>query len=78
MTQMRFQTLAIFLAAVGFIVGLGHLSRPTGALLFLLTLGLWIIDLRSRDRLSKWRDWGAMLEAPMGAAEGQLFSDRTG
>jgi hypothetical protein len=47
MTQMRFQTLAIFLAAVGFIVGLGHYSRWVGGLLLAITLGLWIIDLRS-------------------------------
>jgi hypothetical protein len=70
MTQMRFQTLAIFLAAVGFIVGLGHLSRSIGALLLSITLGLWIIDLRSRDVLSKWRRVGATLEARMLAEEG--------
>ena len=81
MTQMRFQTLAIFLAAVGFIVGLGHYSRWVGALLLSITLGLWIIDLRSRDMLSKFRDWGDAVEDGHPARPGEPTvsrSDRSG
>jgi hypothetical protein len=78
MTQMRFQTLAIFLAAVGFIVGLGHYSRWVGGLLLAITLGLWIIDLRSRDMLSKFRDWGAIVEDGLLVPESRQFRDRTG
>ncbi|HEX3266967.1 MAG TPA: hypothetical protein VHQ98_03175 [Gaiellaceae bacterium] len=75
MTQARFQTLAIFFAAVGFIVGLGHFSRSIGALLLFVTSGLWIIDVRSRDSLDKWRRAGQCLEEDMLAAGG-LFSSR--
>jgi hypothetical protein len=78
MTQMRFQTLAIFLAAVGFIVGLGHYSRWTGGLLLAITLGLWIIDLRNRDMLSKFRDWGEIVEDGLLVPESRQFRDRTG
>jgi hypothetical protein len=65
MTQARFQTLAIFIAAVGFVVGRGHLSRPTAALFLLITVGLWIVDLRNRDVLAKWRSVGRDLEEEM-------------
>jgi hypothetical protein len=76
MTQARFQTLAIFLAAVGFVVGSGHFSRPLGAVLLFITLGLWIVDLRSRDVLSGWRSVGQELEGGMLAGEGGVFLGR--
>lgn len=78
MTQMRFQTLAIFLAAVGFIVGLGHYSRWVGGLLLFITLGLWIIDLRSRDMLSKFREWGETVEDGLLVKKSRQFRDRVG
>lgn len=77
-TQMRFQTLAIFLAAVGFIVGLGHYSRLVGGLLLAMTLGLWVIDLRSRDMLMKFRDWGEIVENGLLVRASRQFRDRTG
>jgi hypothetical protein len=65
MTQARFQTLAIFIAAVGFVVGRGHLSPSTGALFLLISVGLWIVDLRNRDVLVEWRSVGRDLEEEM-------------
>jgi hypothetical protein len=78
MTQARFQTLAIFLAAVGFVVGSGHFSQALGAVLVFITLGLWVVDLRSRDSLRKWRASGAALEKRLLATEDQQFEERTG
>jgi hypothetical protein len=64
-TQLRFQTLTVYLAAVGFIVGLGQPRRSIGALLLVITLGLWILDLRNRDLLSLFRTAGRLAEAQM-------------
>jgi hypothetical protein len=57
-TQLRFQMLSLFLAAVGLLVGLGHQSRSVGVLLLVFTAGLWILDLRNRALLDLFREIG--------------------
>ena len=77
-TQMRFQTLSIFIAAIGFIIGLGHLSRSVGALLLLIAVGLWVIDLRNRDMLVQFRQMGTRAEGGMLPEDLSLFRVRQG
>lgn len=74
--QMRFQTLAIFLAAVGFLIGLTHGSRATGALLLMLVAGLWVIDLRNRDLLRWYLDVGKQAEEEIFGVSALLFGSR--
>src|SRR4051812_28482061 len=69
-TQLRFQTLSLFLAAVGLIVGLGHQSRSVGALLLLIGAGLWILDLRNRALLQAYRKTGLIIEERMNTLNG--------
>jgi hypothetical protein len=69
-TQLRFQTLSLFLAAVGLIVGFGHQSRAIGALLLVISIGLWILDLRNRDLLWTFRNIGMKLEERMNEING--------
>ena len=59
------QTLSLFLAAVGLMVGLGQKSRSVGALLLLIGAGLWILDLRNRALLRAYRSIGMMVEQRM-------------
>lgn len=77
-TQLRFQTLTVYLAAVGFIVGLGEPRRRIGALLLVITLGLWVLDLRNRDLLSSFRGAGRKVEQHMEVeADAGYFQSRT-
>lgn len=62
-SKMRFQTLSLFLAAVGFIVGLSNPTQAIGVLLLSLSFGLWIIDLRNRTLLNRYREMGVDLRA---------------
>ena len=55
-----------------------YYSCWTGGLLLAITLGLWIIDLRNRDMLSKFRDWGEIVEDGLLIPESRQFRDRTG
>ncbi len=78
-TQLRFQTLSIFFAAVGFIVGFSNRpSKAVGVLLLAVTAGLWIIDLRNRDLLSRFRILGLEAEKRLFGEEGLLFEKRRG
>jgi hypothetical protein len=69
-TQLRFQTLSLFLAAVGLIVGLGQQSRSVGALLLLIGAGLWVLDLRNRALLQAYRSVGMKVEERMNELNG--------
>ncbi len=60
--SLRFQTVSIYLAAVGLIVGLSSSSRAIGALLLVISAGLWILDLRNRDLVGVLREKGRRLE----------------
>lgn len=62
MTGMRFQTVTIFLAAVGLIATSGSQSPRAGGLILVLSLGLWILDLRNRDVLRRLGDRGIEIE----------------
>ena len=44
MTGARFQTLAIYLAAIGLIVSRGTSSHPEALLMLVLSFGLWVLD----------------------------------
>jgi hypothetical protein len=79
LTNLRFQTLTIYFAAVGFIVGLNHNpSRAVGVLLLCVTVGLWTIDLRNRDMLTTFRTRGADVEEKLLGGQGALFARRQG
>jgi hypothetical protein len=62
MTGMRFQTVTIFLAAVGLIVSGDNEEPWSGLLILILSIGLWILDLRNRDLLRKLGDRGIQIE----------------
>ena len=63
MTGMRFQTVTIFLAAVGLIVSRSGQSDRTAALLIAVSLGLWLLDLRNRDVLRRLGARGKRIES---------------
>lgn len=81
MTGMRFQTVAIYLAALGLILGReGTPSWPTLSLILVVSVGLWILDLRNRDILQRLGDRGKEIEQsfwsyPEGSETG-FFLDR--
>jgi hypothetical protein len=62
MTGMRFQTVTIFLAGVGLLASSGNQSSRTGALILVVSVGLWILDLRNRDVLRRLGDRGIQIE----------------
>jgi hypothetical protein len=47
MTSARFQTLAIYLAAIGLIASRGTPSHPEALLMLVLSFVLWVLDLRN-------------------------------
>ena len=49
MTGARFQTVAIYLAALGLILSRGSPSQLTSLLILVVSVGLWLLDLRNRD-----------------------------
>jgi hypothetical protein len=61
MTGMRFQTLAIYLAAVG-LVSRENASSLTGLLILVVSVGLWVLDLRNRDVLHRLGERGEAIE----------------
>lgn len=62
MTGMRFQTVTIFLAAVGLLATSGNQSPRTGVLILVVSIGLWILDLRNREVLRRLGDRGIHIE----------------
>jgi hypothetical protein len=62
MTGMRFQTVTIFLAAVGLIATAGNQSPRTGLLILVVSIGLWILDLRNREILRRLGARGSHIE----------------
>jgi hypothetical protein len=62
MTGMRFQTMAIYIAALGFVVSRGAPKPSTLALILALSVGLWILDLRNREILRRLGDRGKEIE----------------
>jgi hypothetical protein len=69
MTGMRFQTMAIYIAALGFVVSRGAPKPSTLALILALSVGLWILDLRNREILRRLGDRGKEIEAEWGDPE---------
>jgi hypothetical protein len=63
MTGMRFQTVTIFLAAVGLITTRSGQSPRTGALILVVSIGLWLLDLRNRDVLRRLGNRGKRIES---------------
>jgi hypothetical protein len=61
--QWRFQLLSIYIAAVGVVIGFAHSARFVGAFLIGTTVGLWLIELRNRDLLRRYRPVGESLES---------------
>ena len=59
---MRFQTVTIFLAAVGLILSSSNQTPRTGLLILGLSVGLWILDLRNRDVLRRLGERGMQIE----------------
>jgi hypothetical protein len=72
LTSSRFQTVAIYLAAVGLLVGRAHPSRAIALLLLLLSVALWLLELRNRDVLARHGERGIAIEtqAWLGGAAG--------
>lgn len=66
MTGMRFQTMAIYLAALGLIVSRGTPSSLGAALILVVSVGLWILDLRNRDVLERLGRRGVEIEHAWG------------
>jgi hypothetical protein len=62
MTGMRFQTVTIFLAAIGLIASSGNQSPRTGGLILVVSIGLWVLDLRNRDVLRRLGERGSQIE----------------
>ena len=62
MTGLRFQTMTIYIAALGFIVSQGTPEWPTVLLILAVSLGLWILELRNRDLLHKLGERGRVIE----------------
>ncbi len=62
MTGMRFQTLAIYLAAIGLIVSGGAVSSLNALLILVVSFGLWVLDLRNRDILWRLGERGQKIE----------------
>ena len=65
LTSARFQTVAIYLAAIGLIVSRGKPDRLTAALILAISLGLWILDLRNRDVLWRLGERGIWIECKL-------------
>jgi hypothetical protein len=63
MTGARFQTVAIYLAAIGLIVGRSEPSRLTALLMLVVSFGLWVLDLRNRDVLDRLGERGSRIES---------------
>jgi hypothetical protein len=63
MTGARFQTVAIYLAAIGLIVSRGEPSRLTALLMLVVSFGLWVLDLRNRDVLERLGERGSRIES---------------
>ena len=62
MTGMPFQTVTIFLAGVGLLASSDNEPSSTGALILVVSIGLWILDLRNRDVLRRLGDRGIQIE----------------
>jgi hypothetical protein len=75
MTGMRFQTVSIFLAAVGLIAMSGSQSASTGTLILVVSIGLWVLDLRNRDVLRRLGDRGIQIERDAWRYENQEGRD---
>ena len=60
----RFQTLGLFLVALGFIVSRN--DRWVAALVLILALGLWIVELRTRALLDALGEEGRRMERVLG------------
>src|ERR671922_1969222 len=63
MTGARFQTVAIYLAAIGLIVSQGEPSRLAALLMLVVSFGLWVLDLRNRDVLERLGERGSRIES---------------
>jgi hypothetical protein len=63
LTGARFQTLAIYLAAIGLIVSREEPSRLTAMLMLVVSFGLWVLDLRNRDVLERLGERGSRIES---------------
>ena len=85
MTGMRFQTIAIYLAALGLVFSRGAPSSPTAGLILVVSVGLWILDLRNRDLLKRLGErgrtieqvWGYQKDPTTGAGGAGFFHDET-
>jgi hypothetical protein len=75
MTGMRFQTVTIFLAAVGLLANSGNQSLRTGVLILVVSTGLWVLDLRNRDVLRRLGDRGIQIESEAWRDEVQKSDD---
>ena len=63
MTSARFQTVAIYLAALGLILSRrGSPSPLTSLLILVVSVGLWLLDLRNRDVLWRLGERGTWIE----------------
>ena len=63
MTSARFQTVAIYLAALGLILSRGGSpSQLTSLLILVVSIGLWLLDLRNRDVLFEVGERGTSIE----------------
>jgi hypothetical protein len=62
LTGARFQTVAIYLAAVGLIASNGAPSRLTATLMLVVSVGLWLLELRNRDMLERLGERGTRIE----------------
>jgi hypothetical protein len=60
----RFQTLGLFLVALGFIVG--RSDRWVAALVLILAVGLWIVELKTRALLDALGAEGRRMERDLG------------
>jgi hypothetical protein len=55
-------TVTIFLAGVGLLASSDNEPSSTGALILVVSIGLWILDLRNRDVLRRLGDRGIQIE----------------
>jgi hypothetical protein len=62
MTTARYQTVAIYLAALGLILSQGTPSQLTLVLILVVSVGLWLMDLRNRDLLLRLGERGTRIE----------------
>jgi hypothetical protein len=65
-TGARFQTIAIYLAAIGLIVSGGPPSSLSALLILIVSFGLWALDLRNRDLLARLGERGVWIEGKWG------------